>query len=170
MSIYYVYAYLRSKDSSTAKAGTPYYIGKGKENRIITKHSCPIPKNKSLIIFLEQNLTELGVLAIERRMIKWYGRKDNKTGILRNRTDGGEGMSGAIIIRSEQWRENQSISQTGKKQSKITYAKKSNSMKGQNLGPRSKEQKKNMGPPKGRIPWNKGLKTGPQSAETIQLE
>ena len=24
--IYYVYAYLRSKDSQTAKAGTPYYI------------------------------------------------------------------------------------------------------------------------------------------------
>lgn len=25
---YYVYAYVRSKDSKTAKAGTPYYIGK----------------------------------------------------------------------------------------------------------------------------------------------
>ena len=29
MTIYYVYAYLRSKDSPNAKAGTPYYIGKG---------------------------------------------------------------------------------------------------------------------------------------------
>jgi len=26
---FYVYAYVRSKDSTTAKAGTPYYIGKG---------------------------------------------------------------------------------------------------------------------------------------------
>jgi hypothetical protein len=33
MTIYYVYAYLRTKDSKTAKAGTPYYIEKGKDKR-----------------------------------------------------------------------------------------------------------------------------------------
>lgn len=96
MIIYYVYAYLRNKDSKTAKAGTPYYIGKGCYNRYKEKHGVAIPKDRTKIIFLERNLTELGALAIERRMIEWYGRQDLSTGILLNRTDGGEGVSGRV--------------------------------------------------------------------------
>jgi hypothetical protein len=92
MNIYYVYAYLRSKDSKTAKAGTPYYIGKGKDNRAYVKHSSiPKPVDKKYIVILEHNLSEVGALALERRMIRWYGRIDNNTGILRNKTDGGDG-------------------------------------------------------------------------------
>ena len=92
MLIYCVYAYLRNKDSETAKAGTPYYIGKGNRRRAFRKHlNIPVPEDKSNIIFLETNLTEIGALALERRYIQWYGRKDLGTGILHNRTDGGEG-------------------------------------------------------------------------------
>ena len=92
---YYVYAYLRNKDSKTAKAGTPYYIGKGKNRRAFNEHrDTAMPADRSMIIFLETNLTELGAFALERRMIRWYGRKDNDTGILNNRTDGGDGISG----------------------------------------------------------------------------
>lgn len=92
----YVYAYIRQTDSDTAPKGTPYYIGKGKGPRAFVKHSghSSVPRNKSDIVFLEVNLTDIGACAIERRMIRWYGRKDLRTGILHNRTDGGDGTSG----------------------------------------------------------------------------
>lgn len=92
---FYIYAYIRTSSSPTAMAGTPYYIGKGSKKRAWQKHkNVSVPKSPRYIIILACNLTEVGAFALERRYISWYGRKNNNTGILLNRTDGGEGTSG----------------------------------------------------------------------------
>lgn len=119
MNIYrfYVYAYLRED-------GTPYYIGKGQGDRAYSKsnkHRIGVPKDAQKIVFLEKNLSEIGALAIERRYILWYGRKDIHTGILRNMTDGGDGLSGAKL--SQETRQKMSSSQMGRRHTPETKQK-----------------------------------------------
>lgn len=141
---YYVYAYIRDKDSLTAKSGTPYYIGKGHGSRAFDNHkSIPVPRSQSNIVIVEQNLTELGALALERRYIKWYGRKDTKSGILINKTDGGDGIAGRVMPQEE--RQRRSISYKGR----VAW----------NKGvPTSDTAKINIGKGlKGKATWNKGI-------------
>jgi hypothetical protein len=93
---YYVYAYIRID-------GTPYYIGKGTKKRAWAKCSndnIRPPRDINRIVICECNFTEIGALAVERRLIRWWGRKDIKTGILRNMTDGGDGSQGAVLSES----------------------------------------------------------------------
>jgi hypothetical protein len=104
--MYYTYAYLRED-------GTPYYVGKGKGDRAYRKvgKPCATPKDKSKIIYLKTNLTEEQSFNHERYMIFILGRKDLGTGILLNKSDGGEGASGCIP--SEETRRKRSAKMKG---------------------------------------------------------
>jgi hypothetical protein len=92
---YYVYLYLREDN-------TPYYVGKGSGFRAFKKNPKEFhpPSDLSRIIIVADNLTEMWAFILERKFIRWYGRKDLGTGILYNKTDGGEGSAGRITSES----------------------------------------------------------------------
>lgn len=131
---FYTYAYLR-------KDRTPYYIGKGEGKRVYSKQrNIKPPKDKSKIIFLKQNLTEEEAFKHEIYMIAVFGRKDLGNGILRNRTNGGEGVSGRIYSHNEQTKEKLRNVHLGKKLTKEHRQKLSEIRKGKPI--HSKEWKK----------------------------
>ena len=84
MKEYYTYAYLREDR-------TPYYVGKGKGNRAYVKHGLHTVPPKERILILKNNITEEDAFKHEVYMIAVFGRKDTKTGILHNRSEGGLG-------------------------------------------------------------------------------
>lgn len=99
---FYVYFYLRDKDSDTGKKGTVYYCGKGQLDRAWQPHrKIPVPKDLSNIVIIAYDLSEVGAFALERRYIEWYGRKNIDTGILLNLSEGGEGATGHKLTKEQ---------------------------------------------------------------------
>jgi hypothetical protein len=150
---FYTYAYLREDR-------TPYYIGKGTGYRISQNNgrSCSKPKDKSRIIFLKKNLTEQEAFKHEIYMIAVFGRIDLGTGILHNRTDGGEGTSGSVKTKEQILQ--MSISRKGQ----IAWNK---GMTGVvKLSQQTRE--KMSASRKGKPGWNKGLKYNDEQREFMR--
>jgi hypothetical protein len=84
---FYTYLWLRYD-------GTPYCVGKGKGNRAYDNHShrvnAPVGEGRILV---QEFPSEEAAFVAEKFLISYYGRLDIGTGCLRNRTDGGEGLS-----------------------------------------------------------------------------
>lgn len=144
----------------------PFYIGKGRGNRK-SQHLCDARRGKKSlkdskirkyetagvkvsveVLFRSENEDECFALEIE--LIKFYGRRDKKSGCLTNQTDGGEGRSGSTIsdeqkqkisaimsgrIRDLKHCENIAKVKMGHQVSEETRVKISKSLKGRNLEP-----------------------------------
>ena len=161
---FYTYAYLREDR-------TPYYIGKGQGNRVYKRNKSDIkpPKDNSRIIILKQNLTEEQSFRHEMYMIAVFGRKNNGTGILYNKTDGGEGISGVVI--SDEHREKLSLTKKGNQlwlgrtHSEETKRKIGEVHKGKTLSDETK--RKISEAKKGTPPPNKGKKMSLEQKQKI---
>lgn len=82
--MFYTYLWLRYD-------GTPYYVGKGTGYRAYAEH-LTVGRPPKERILVQEFPTEEEALAAEQFLIAYYGRKDLGTGVLRNYTDGGEGV------------------------------------------------------------------------------
>ena len=193
MNEFYVYGYFRQRSSKSGEIGTPYYIGKGKGNRCFSRksHNAKPPKNPDNNRIILDNLTEEEAFAEEIKLIKLYGRIDLGTGCLRNRTDGGEGVSGHIHsgetkVKIKESRKNQIIIHSEETRRKISEAHKGKplskehiensrlarlGMPAHNKGiPMSEEQKLKLSlAKKGQIPWCKGKHLSEKHRENISL-
>lgn len=115
----FIYGYVRQRNSEkySFKARTLYYVGKASRAiRVTEKHNgVAIPKNRKFIQILKRGLTEEEANHWECYYIAKLGRIDKGTGILRNRTDGGEGVMGRLVSEDQKHRRNEALAVTAGK-------------------------------------------------------
>ena len=87
---FYTYMWLRGD-------ATPYYVGKGTGKRAFQRRDHGVHRPVADARILVQHwASEAEAFEMEKYYIRLFGRKDNGTGILKNLTNGGEGMSGYV--------------------------------------------------------------------------
>lgn len=89
--------YLRETQSPIGDIESPYYVGKGSGGRVTNgRHKGEVrpPKDRNYIEMVATNLSETDAFQLEVLLIYQYGRIDLGTGILRNKTNGGDGAAG----------------------------------------------------------------------------
>jgi hypothetical protein len=165
-AIFYVYRYL-------TEDGTPYYIGKGKGNRIHAPHkhvTVPALHCRELIC---TDLTEADALQIEMQLIRKYGRKLDG-GVLDNIklnqwacTSGWHHSAETKIKISESNLGKVRSAEAIKNYSKPKSIQHANKIRKANIGlTKSMETKQKISETKkGTIPWNKGI-TGTSWSDT----
>lgn len=169
----YVYQHIR-KDTNK-----PFYIGIGSDfnfyraNKFLGRNEIwERIKNKTeiLVEILHNDIEWSDACKIEIELIKKYGRINNKTGILSNMTDGGEGTLNRVISEDTRYllgNGNRGKKRTEKsklKQSQVTKGVKKPKSHGEKIreyriGKKmSEETKRRMSEnSKGRSSWNKGI-------------
>ena len=154
----YVYRHIRIDKNE------PFYIGIGSDakytraNELRSKRRNPLwnrisLKTKVEVEIILDDLTWEDACKKEIEFIKLYGRLDNKTGILSNLTDGGDGSLGIIF------------SEEKKNLLRIRFSGVNNPMYGKRLPKETIERISQSN--KGRSVWNQGKK-GVYSDETLK--
>jgi hypothetical protein len=162
MKEYYTYAYLREDR-------TPYYIGKGKKRykkyytRTTARHENIAIPLKERIVILKEFEYEFDAYKHEIYMISVFGRKDLGTGILHNRTDGGDGVTNL----SEYARKKCSETHKGKVLSEETKCKISETRKKRGYKCSEKQKQKYSKMFSGEGNPNYGKKHSPETLQKI---
>ena len=137
--IFCLYQHTRKSDD------TIFYIGIGKKNRPYNKYHRSdfwkkiTNKHGFNVKILVKNISWERACELEKLMISFYGRINNKTGILCNLTDGGDGVYG--LIHSSESKLKMKEKKIGKKHNELSKQKISNSLKGKIV---SEQTKKNI--------------------------